>query len=164
MNLGIWRGRNGLDGLARLRDEMDRSFDRLFSEPLGAIEPRALRAEGWMPAIDVSESDGEVLIRAEAPGIAAKDLEISVSGRALLISGKKEETTEKKDENFYHCERRFGSFRRVIDLPETADTDKITAEADNGVVTVRVAKKPGAKPKQVEIKPAAGAKKVPVTA
>jgi HSP20 family protein len=143
---------------------MDRSFDRFFSEPSGMNEPGAFRAEGWMPAIDVSESDGEVLIRAEAPGIAAKDLEITVSGHALVISGKKEETTEKKDENFYHCERRFGSFRRVIDLPDTADTDKVTAEAGDGVVTIHVAKKPGVKARQVEIKSAPAPKKVPVTA
>jgi HSP20 family protein len=168
MNLSLWNKRPStslapLNGdLARLRDEMDRTFDRFFTDPfaLGMIEPKALRAEGWLPAIDVSETDAEVTIRAEAPGIPAKDLDISVSGSTLTISGQKEESTEKKEENFYHCERRFGSFRRSIDLPETADADKVTAESDNGVVTIHIAKKPGAKPKQVEVKPAA--KKVAV--
>lgn len=150
--------------LARLRDEMDRAFDRLWSDPLAlaVMEPKLLRAEGWLPAIDVSESDTEVKIRAEAPGVAAKDLDISISGNTLTIAGQKDESTEKKEENYYHCERRFGSFRRTIELPDTADTGKITAESDNGVVTIRVAKKPGAKPRQVEVKPAAPSTKVPV--
>lgn len=166
MSLSMWKQRpsspfNG--DLARLRDEMDRTFDRFLSDPfaLGAVEPKTLRSEGWLPAIDVSESDAEVTIRAEAPGVAAKDLEISVSGNTLVIAGHKEEKSEKKEENFYHCERRFGSFRRSIGLPETADADKVTAESDNGVVTIRIPKKAGAKPKHVEVKPAA--KKVAVT-
>ena len=169
MNLSPWKKRpsslaaspfNG--DLARFRDEMDRTFDRFFTDPfaLGMIEPKALRSEGWLPAIDVSETETEVTIRADAPGIAAKDLDISVSGSTLTIAGQKEESSEKKDENYCHCERRFGSFRRSIDLPDTVDADKVTAESDNGVVTIHVAKKPGAKPKQVEVKPAA--KKVAV--
>lgn len=158
MNLSLWKKRDPLNGgLVRLRDEMDRMFDRFLSEPFGfgLIEPKSLRAEGWIPPVDVSETDNEVTIRAEVPGIAAKDLDISISGTTLTIAGQKDETTEKKDENYYVCERRFGSFRRVIDLPETIDPDKVSAESDNGVVTIRVAKKPGAKPRQVEVKPAA---------
>lgn len=157
MNLSLWRKRDPFNGgLARLREEMDRTFDRFFSEPFGVgpIEPKSLRPEGWVPPLDVSETDSEVTIRAEVPGIPAKDLDISVSGTMLTIAGQKEETTEKKEENFYQCERRFGSFRRVIDLPDTVDPEKVTAESDNGVVTIHVAKKPGAKSKQVDVKPA----------
>jgi HSP20 family protein len=145
-------------GLTRLRDEM---LDRFFTDPFGAIEPKVLRSEGWIPPLDVSETDTEITIRAETPGIAAKDLEISISGNTLIIAGEKEENFEKKEENYCRCERRFGSFRREIELPLTADSDKITAESDNGVVTIHVAKKPGAKPKAVEIKPAG--KKVAVS-
>ncbi len=161
MNLTLWRKRDPFDGgLMRLRDEMERTFDRFLAEPFGLIEPKALRAEGWIPPLDVSETDTEMTIRAELPGIAAKDLEISITGSSLTLAGKKEEHEEKKGEDFYRCERRFGAFRRVIDLPEAADPDKITAESDNGVVTIRIAKKPGIKPKHVEIKPAG--KRVPV--
>ena len=135
---------------------MDRTFDRFFSEPwggLGLIEPKSLRREGWLPAIDVSETDNAITVRAEVPGIAAKDLEISILGTTLSIAGKKEEKDEQKNEDFYHFERRFGSFRRVIDLPDMIDADKITAESDNGVVTIHIAKKPGAKSKKVEVQP-----------
>lgn len=148
-------------GLARWRDEMDRTFGRFFNEPWGLIEPKAFRAEAWFPPIDVSESDKEVIIRTETPGIAAKDLDISITGSTLTISGQKEDQQETKGEDFYQCERRFGSFRRVMDLPDTIDADKITAESDNGVVTIHVAKKPGVRPRKVEVKP--NARKVPVT-
>jgi HSP20 family protein len=156
MTLALWKKREPFNaGLSRLREEMDRTFDRFLAEPLGitAIEPKLLRTEGWFPPMDLSETDTEITIRAETPGIAAKDLDISVTGRTLTISGKKEETEEKKGENYYHCERRFGSFRRNFDLPDAADTDTVTAESDNGVVTIHIGKKPGARPKQVEVSP-----------
>ncbi len=140
-------------GLARLRDEMDRAFERFVSEPWGLIEPKAMRDEGWFPPVDLSDSDKVVTIRTEVPGIAAKDLDISISGATLILSGQKEEKEEKEGENFYRSERRFGSFRRMIELPEGIDVDKVTAESDNGVVTITIAKKSGAAPKKVEVKP-----------
>lgn len=168
MNLTLWNRRDPFTSLApinggftRLRNEMDRTFDRFFSEPFGMMEPKIFRTEGWLPAIDVSETDNEVTVRAEVPGIAAKDLDISVSGTTLTISGQKEEQEEQKGEDYYQCERRFGSFRRVIELPAAIDADKTTAESDNGVVTIRVAKRPGVQPKKVQVKPSA--KKVAVT-
>jgi HSP20 family protein len=170
MSLTLWKKRAPLAStsatgdLVRLRDEMDRTFERFFSEPFGlfGVEPKALRSNGWIPPLDVSETDTEMTIRAEVPGIATKDLDISVSGTMLTIAGQKDETTEKQNENFCQCERRFGSFRRLVELPETVDTDKVTAESDNGVVTIRIGKKPGAKPRQVEVKPAS--KKVSIAA
>jgi HSP20 family protein len=164
MNLSLWKRPSTINGgLARLHDEMDRTFDRFFSEPwggLGLIEPKSLRTEIWFPSIDVSETDNEVTVRAEVAGIAAKDLDISVSGTTLTISGEKQEQQEKKDQNYYQCECRYGSFQRVIELPDTIDADRITAESDNGVVTIHVGKKPGAKTRKVEVKPTS--KKVPV--
>jgi HSP20 family protein len=167
MNLSLWKKRPStalaLNGdLTRLRSEMDRAFDRFFTDPLAfaAIEPKALRAEGWLPALDVSETDSEITVRAEVPGVAAKDLDISVSDGTLTIAGQKEEKCETKDDQYCCCERRFGTFRRSIDLPDSVDADKISADTDNGVVTIHVPKKPGAKPKQIEVKPTA--KKVAV--
>lgn len=169
MSLSLWKNRPSsvsafpLSGdFGRLRDEMDRAFNRFIAEPFGfaAVEPKALRAEGWMPAIDVSESDTEVTVRAEVPGIAAKDLDISVTAGTLTIAGEKEEKCETKEAGYCSCERRFGSFRRSMDLPDTVDADKVSAESDNGVVTIHIPKKPGVKPKQIEVKPAA--KKVSV--
>ncbi len=163
MNLGLWKRPLGINGeLARLRDEMDQAFERFFREPATALgsEGFVRRAEGWMPALDVSENDHEVVIKAEIPGIAAKDIDITVTDSMLSISGSKQEQEERKDETYYRSERRFGAFRRVVELPESVDASKIVAESDNGVVTIKVAKKPGVKPRQIEIKPVS--RKVPV--
>lgn len=167
MTLSLWKKRSSPQSLhngdlTRLRDEMDRTIERFFTDPfaMGMVEPKDFRFGSWLPAIDVSESDAEITIRAEMPGVPAKELDVSISCTTLTIAGEKEESSERKDEAFHHCERRFGAFRRSIDLPESADPDKVTAESDNGVITIHVAKKPGTKPKQVEIKPAA--RKVPI--
>lgn len=155
MNLAIWKHRHPINGeLNRLRDEMDRTIDRLLGGSF--LEPKAVRLEGWMPVVDVSESEGEFVVRAEVPGIAAGDLDVSISGTSLVISGKKKEEEEKSGEDFYQCERRFGAFRRTIELPETVDPEKITAETDAGVVTVHVGKRTGVKPKHVPIRTSNG--------
>jgi HSP20 family protein len=161
MSLTMWNKNPMMDEFARTREEMDRLLGRfLTATPLSAFDTRSTRLEGWIPAIDVSETDDGVVIRAEVPGIAARDLEITVTGNILNISGKKEEKEEVDQEDFYRCERRFGSFRRVIDLPESIDPDRVTADVDNGIVTIRVAKKPGLRSRRVEVKPTS--RRVPV--
>jgi HSP20 family protein len=163
MNLSLWKRRGPINGdLARLREEMERTFDRFFTEPWGMLEPKMFRGEGWLPPVDVSENDAEVTVRAEIPGIAVKDLEIAITGTTLTIAGAKQEYEEKKGEDFCQAERRFGSFRRAIELPEAIDAERITAESENGVVTIHVPRKPGVKPRRVEVKPTS--KKVAVTA
>ncbi len=140
-------------GLARLRDEMDQTISRFFDEPWGLFETRGVRPEGWLPPVDIRETDKEVTIQLETPGVNAADIEISLSNYLLTISGKKNEQKEEKNENFYQCERRFGAFRRVIELPETINPDQVVADMDNGVLNIRVAKKPEAKPRVIEVKP-----------
>jgi HSP20 family protein len=141
-----------LDEFARTRDEMDRMLGRFFGTALGAPESRFTRGEGWLPPVDVSENDEEVMVRAELPGINARDIEITIAGTTLNITGRKEEKEECEQEDFYRCERRFGAFRRVVELPESIDADRVTADTENGVITIRVAKKPGQRTRRVEIK------------
>jgi HSP20 family protein len=155
MNLSIWKHRNPFNGeLTRLREEMDRTIDRLMGATF--IEPKATRIEGWMPLVDVSETENEVLVRAEVPGIDPANLDVSISGNTLSISGSKKEEKEKTGEDFFQCERRFGAFRRVIELPEGTDPDKITAETDAGVITVHIGKRVGVKPRHVPIRSSNG--------
>lgn len=151
MNLTLWKHRHPINGeLARIRDEMDRTIDRFFGGSL--LEPKFLRTEGWMPAVDVTENDAEVLVHAEVPGIAPEDLDVSVLGTTLTISGTKREKTEKRGQDFYQCERRFGEFRRVIELPESVDPEKVTADTDQGVVCVHIGKRAGVKPRHIAVR------------
>lgn len=143
-------------GIARLRDDLDATD--LLAEPLAfgvwSPEPRAQRSRGWIPPMDVCETDTHVVIRLEAPGIAVADLDISIAGNLLSVAGRKPESTDHTASEFYLCERRFGSFRRIIDLPPTADPASASAESDNGLITIRIAKSPAPQTRQLEIKPA----------
>jgi HSP20 family protein len=155
MNIALWKHRHPFNGeVARLRDEMDRTIDRLLGGSF--IEPKATRLEGWAPLVDVSETDAEVVVRAEVPGVSPSDLDVSISGNTLTISGSKKEESEKSGEDFYQCERRFGAFRRVVELPDTIDPEKVSADGDAGIVTVRVGKKSGVKARHVPVRAANG--------
>ena len=159
MNLIPWKSRSSPPAnvpasthpVDRLRSEMDRMFDRFFSEPFGFADELAPSFGAVSTAIDVTESDDGIVVRAEIPGVDPQDLDITLRGDVLSISGEKKESTEKKGENFYHSERRFGSFRRTLQLPVPVNPDKMTAEHKNGVVQIRFQKEPGAVPKRITV-------------
>lgn len=135
-------GRSDLEtGLSRLRTEMDRLFDRFFSNPWGLLSQGPWAAwSGWMPALDVADGEKEVTVRVELPGVDPKDIDLSVSGNTLTISGQKKECREEKGKGFMRSECRYGSFQRTVELPAGTDPDKISAEYSRGVLTVRVGK------------------------
>jgi HSP20 family protein len=103
---------------------------------------------------DVAETDKEIELTAEVPGMAEKDFDVEVTAGMLTIKGEKKHEEEKKEKNYYLSERRYGSFRRSFRLPETVDEDRISAEFDKGVLKVTVPKKPEAqsKAKKIEVK------------
>jgi HSP20 family protein len=158
MKLIPWRARpDEADAIARLRSEVDRLFGEAFMIPFGALEAKpgmreGQRNGGWFPALDVSETDKEITLRMEVPGIEPKALDISITGNVLTITGEKKEESERKGEDYYHRERRFGSFRRSIELPEAVDAERISAECADGIAVIHVPRKPGAKPRQVEVR------------
>jgi HSP20 family protein len=143
-----------------LRTQMDRLFEKVFWDPWGA-DDYSLGSRGgtWVPSIDVSDHENEILIRAEVPGLDPKDVDISVTGDTLTLSGEKKDEREEKDTGYYHSERYYGSFRREIPLPAGCDLNQITAEYDKGVLTVRVAKDKTAAPRRIEIARREGEKK-----
>lgn len=105
--------------LARLHGEIDDLFGSLFR----GLDVPFLTHKHW-PAIDVAEQEDAVVVRAEVPGCKAEDIDISVYGNTLTISGEKKEEKEEKDKGYYHVESSYGSFRRDITLPAEVDTDK----------------------------------------
>jgi HSP20 family protein len=131
---------------------MDRLFENFFRESLSAWQWPFSDAGAWMPAVDVAENDREVTVRAELPGIEPKDLNVSVSGNQLIISGEKKQSEERTGKDYYHREIRFGSFRRTVPLPEGVDSENVEAEYANGVLTLRLKKSPAAAPRRIEIK------------
>ena len=155
MNLTLWKKRGLFNGnVVRLRDEIDRTIGRFLGEHPALFGGFAgFEAEEWAPAIDIVETDSQLLIKAEVPGIASRDLDVSVIGHTLSISGKKTEAREIREGGVCQSERAFGAFRRNIELPDTVDPDSVSAECENGLLTITMTRRSGMKPRHVEVKP-----------
>lgn len=106
---------------------------------------------GFTPAVDISEEDDYFLIKADLPGMSEKEIEVKVHDGVLLLSGKREETREEKEEGGYHRERRYGSFCRQFRLGVGVDPTTIAATYDSGVLSVKLPKKEESKPRQIPI-------------
>ena len=108
-------------------------------------------ASGRRPSTSPRD-DKEVSVRAELPGIDPKDLDVTVVGNQLILSGEKRESSETQGERVYHSETRYGSFRRTVPLPEGVDTEHVDAQYANGVLTLRLPKTAPANQKRIEVK------------
>ncbi len=156
MNLIPWRtkqsdgGQTLETGLSRLRGEMDDLFERFLRYPVDLAMPAAFRALG--PRLDLAESDNEVIVKVELPGIDPKDVEINVVGNVLTLRGEKKQDRQERGRDFHFVERQYGSFHRSVPLPTTVDSDKVSAEYKGGVLTITLPKHPGAKPKRIPVR------------
>jgi len=139
--------KRGKNELARLHNEMDNLIGSFF----GDWEWPAWGHVHW-PAIDIAEKDNEFVVKAEIPGCKAEDIDISVHGNILTISGEKKQEEEKKEKGYYHMERSYGSFRRDLNLASEVDPAKIEATCKDGVLTITVPKSEKAKPVKVKVK------------
>jgi HSP20 family protein len=117
--------------------------------PFAAFEGRAAT---FAPAFEVKETQDSYLFKADVPGIQEKDIDVTVAGNRLTVAGKREEEKEDRSDQFYAYERNYGSFSRSFTLPDGADTDKLGASLEKGVLTVTVPKKPEVQPKKVAVK------------
>ena len=109
------------------------------------------RNVAW-PAIDITDNENEYVVKAEVPGCKAEDIDITVAGNVLTISGEKKVEKEVKEKDYYHSERSFGSFRRDLRLATDIDTGKIEAECRDGVLAVKLPKSEKAMPAKIKIK------------
>ncbi|MEM9587573.1 MAG: Hsp20/alpha crystallin family protein [Planctomycetota bacterium] len=134
----------------RLRDDFE-SVLRNFWD--GDDEMEASFAGDWKPSVDVAETDKAYEIKVDLPGIKPEDVDISVTNDRLTIQGERKEEKETKDKAQHRIERRYGSFYRSIALPAGTDADNVSADADNGVITVTVPKGEEAKAKRIAVKP-----------
>jgi HSP20 family protein len=123
-------------------------------DPFQALWPSQPAEPGQaMPvAFDVKETKDAFIFKADIPGIDSKDVEIKLQQNRLTVSGKREQEKSEKGETFYAYERCYGSFARSFTLPEGVDADKIEAELKEGVLTLKLPKKPELKPKQISVK------------
>jgi HSP20 family protein len=125
-------------------------------EPLGELagtEPAA-----FLVPFEVKETGDAYVFKADLPGIKEEDLDISLTGSRLTISGKRESEERRDDERYFAYERTYGTFSRSFTLPEGIDTEHVQAELKHGVLTLALPKKPEVQPKRISVRPASGKK------
>jgi HSP20 family protein len=152
--------------LERRRPERERGlsrrwrspFTRFFEDFLSDMESEFPEVTGWTgrgrftPALDVEETEDNITVSAEVPGMDKNDIEITVTNGVLTLRGEKREETEEGEGQYHRVERRYGRFERAIPLPDYADQENIDATYHNGVLTLDIPKTEKAKPKQIEVK------------
>ena len=124
-----------------------------FYSPLFAAQHPKTDADryNWAPAVDISETDDGFEVRAELPGVAKEDLHVSIKDNLLTLSGEKRQEKVDDTQNYRRVERRYGSFQRRFTLPSEVETDDISAEFKDGVLTLSIPKPETAKPAEIPI-------------
>lgn len=138
-----------------LQRNIDRMFDDFFNEfgNFGLSRFDGDRSFGaFMPTVDVSETDTEIKVMAELPGLDEKDIDVSLAHNILTISGEKKAEKEQKGENYHRIERSYGSFSRSVTLPGEVDANKVDAKFKNGVLTITLPKTAQAQAKRITVK------------
>ena len=131
-----------------LQQRLNRLFEDRFL-PLGA-EPFSMGA--WSPTCDIYETENEIVVKAEIPGVKKEDVKLSMLDNVLTLTGERKFEEETKKENYVRVERGYGSFTRSFTLPPSVDAQKISAEFKDGLLEIKLPKLEQAKPKEVEIK------------
>ncbi len=130
-----------------VQDRLNRLFNASFNE--GRDE--SLATSTFAPAVDVYEDEHHITLKIEVPGIEEKDIDVRIENNILSIHGERKFEKEEKEENYRRIERQYGSFTRTFTLPNTVDTESVSANYEKGVLKVKLAKKAEAKPKQIKV-------------
>ena len=139
--------------LSALQEQVNRLFDTSFPR---RSDESALT--NWAPAVDIYETENELVIKVDLPEVNEKDLDVRVENNMLTIRGERKSENEVKQENYLRVERTYGTFFRSFSLPNTVETNNIHADYKNGVLTVQLPKRAEVKPKQVKINVTNGSK------
>jgi HSP20 family protein len=139
--------------LNTIQTEMNRLFNTFFDAPAsthgGSGTSNTLRR--WLPAMDLVETEGDFVLRADLPGLSDSDVNVELEDNVLTISGERKSDHEERKEGYYRVERAWGSFSRSLTLPEGVDPTGVKASFDKGVLEVRVPKPEARKPRRVSI-------------
>jgi len=135
--------------------DMDRLADDFFRRPFAPVSLSRIGITGFediMPDVDMFESNGDLVMKAELPGIKKEDIEVTLSDGTITISGEKKQEEEIKKKDYYKMERSYGSFCRTFSLPTEVKADKVKSTFKNGVLEIRMPKSEEAKSKEVKVK------------
>lgn len=148
-NLIPWQKKESEHPMVAFRERMDRVFEDFFRDfqemiPWQGSMPGIFDRSDFTPKIDVAETEKEIHINAELPGMTEKDIEVALENNVLTLKGEKKHEEEKQDKNYHYVERRYGSFYRSVPLSQEVDVEKISATFRNGVLQVVIPKKESA--------------------
>jgi HSP20 family protein len=146
--------RSPLADVAVLQNRLNSIFND-FAQPEAA--ENSLAMGNFIPPVDVYEDAQQLVLKLEVPGIKQEDLDVQVENQTLTVKGERKFEKDEKEENFHRIERRYGSFARTFTLPQTVDAGSVKANYEQGVLTISLAKKEAAKPKQVKVEIGTGA-------
>jgi HSP20 family protein len=144
-----WK-RNKKNHANELRRQFDTMYDRFF-EPDFMPAVSVFGRGKWGPKLDISEGRKDIIVKAEIPGIEAKDLDISIDGRRLNIRGEKKQEQTEEEETYYRIERSYGYFNRTIELPAEADPDKVEASYKKGILKIKLRKTKSSETKRINV-------------
>jgi len=134
-------------------EDMSERLNRVFSRPsLRNSGKENLTVADWMPTVDISETDGEYLIKAELTEVRKDDVKVTVENGVLTLQGERRQEKEEKGKRFHRVERSYGSFVRSFTLPESVDEGAVKAEYKDGVLNLHLPKSEKVKPKAIDVK------------
>jgi HSP20 family protein len=132
-----------------LQNRMNRLFGETFGPPMGQSEQSAPGT--WSPAVDIYETEAEIVLKVEVPGIPREQVNVEVDDGTLHLRGERKIEKDVKEESYHRVERVYGTFHRSFALPDSVDADKVRAELRDGVLEIRLGKREQAKPKQIQV-------------
>jgi HSP20 family protein len=134
-----------------VQDRINR-MNRLFRESYNPEEPEeALTTTSFAPPVDIYEDEHNITLKLEVPGIDEKDIDVRIDNNTFTVHGERKIEKEEKEENFRRVERQYGSFTRSFTLPSSVDVGLVSADYNQGVLKIKLAKKAEAKPKQIKV-------------
>jgi HSP20 family protein len=131
-----------------LQDRINRVFRDSYRQ---SGQDESLATSSFAPAVDVYEDEHNVTLKIEVPGIDEKDIDVRLENNTLTVHGDRKIEKEEKEENYRRVERQYGSFTRTFTVPNTVDSEKVSATYDKGVLKIALPKKAEAKPKQIKV-------------
>jgi len=144
-----------LRGLNTLQEQVN----RLFEDSVTRTRSGQAELASWAPAVDIFETENELVVKADLPDVQEKDIDVRVENNTLTIRGERKFNNEVHEDNYLRVERAYGTFTRSFSLPNTVNTEGIQAEYRNGVLSVRLPKREETKPKQIKISVSENGKK-----
>jgi len=124
---------------------------RLFQDSINRLFSDQTTTRPWTPAVDILETENELVLKADVPGVEMKDIDIRMENGTLTIKGERKFEKEERNKGFHRLERSYGSFVRYFTVPDSVDPEKVKAEYNNGVLTVTLPKKEIAKPRAIKV-------------